>query len=318
MYTRTCWSVFKRIMLSSTTKIKQLMNRLLQSFTFLQLHFFCPFVQANEDFVKSYNSSMQDMTLSCFDLLEPLPSCQLQIARNTGMPSKGGYLSSFTNVFEITMCSSVCPIVTKDNKINVYDAHHFPDSKIFLTPDLYAKEENNLYPNPKRNHQAAQDYYITKLNADPSNRVAGRQYVKHSYYHDVKQCFPNAFTIDLSMFAEDKQVLIHIVTKTDYLNQVVEQTTVKIQRTKSNLWDHIKNVGKHIVDECNSKKSKVYAIRENPLTDEECQKINMPSGFEGAMYAIGKHVNHYAKTEAPSKQKYVYYKRTQDLMPGLS
>jgi len=231
---------------------------------------FCPFVQANEDFVKSYNSSMQDMTLSCFDLLEPLTSCQLQIERNTGMPSKGGYLSSFTNVFEITMCSSVCPIVTKDNKINVYDAHHFPDSKIFLTPDLYTKEENNSYPNPKRNHQAAQDYYITKLNADPSNRVAGRQYIKHSYYHDVKQCFPNAFTIDLSMFAEDKQVLIHIVTKTDNLNQVVEQTTVKIQWTKSNLWDCIKNVGKHIVDECNSKKSKVYAVREDPLTDEEC------------------------------------------------
>jgi len=234
------------------------------------------------------------------------------------MPSKGGYLSCFTNIFEITMCSNVCPIVLKDNKINVYEAHHFPDSRIFLTPDLYAKEDPTLYPNPKKNCQDAQDYYITKLNEAPSNRVSGRQYIKHSYYHDVKQCFPDAFTIDLSMFAEDEQVLICIVTKTDKLNQVVEQTTVKIQWTKSHLWEHIKNVGKHIVDECNSKKSKVYAVRDDPLTEEECEKIKMPFGFEGAMYAVGKHVNHYAKNESSSQNKYVYYKGTPDLMPGLS
>ena len=124
------------------------------------------------------------------------------------MPSKGGYLSSFTNVFEIMVYSNICPIVSKDSKVNVYDAHHFPDSKIFLTPDLYAKEDPSTYPNPKNNHQAAQNYYITKLNEAPSNRVAGRQYVKHSYHHDVKQCFPDAFTIDPSMFAEDEQVLL--------------------------------------------------------------------------------------------------------------
>jgi len=126
------------------------------------------------------------------------------------------------------MYSNICPIVCKDNKINVYDAHHFPDSKIFLTADLYAKEDPSLYPNPKNNHKDAQDYYITKLNEAPSNRVLGKQYVKHSYYHDVKQCFPDAFTIDPSMFAEDEQVVICIVTKMDKLNQVVNQTTVKI------------------------------------------------------------------------------------------
>jgi len=89
------------------------------------------------------------MMLSQFELLEPLPSCQLQIQRSTGMPRKGGYLSSFTNVYKITMCSNICPIVWKDNKINFYDAHHFPDSKIFLTPDLYAKEDPSTDPNPK-------------------------------------------------------------------------------------------------------------------------------------------------------------------------
>jgi len=116
--------------------------------------------------------------------------------------------------------------------------------------------------------------------------------VKHIYYHNVKQCFPDAFTIDPSMFAEDKQIVIHIVTKTNKLNQVVEQTTVKIQHTKSQLWDHVKNVEKHIVDECNSKKSKVYVVREDPPMEEECQKAKMPFVFDGAMYAIGKHVNH--------------------------
>jgi len=58
------------------------------------------------------------------------------------------------------MCSNICPITQKDDNINFYDAHHFPDSKIFLTPHLYAKEEQGGYPNPKNNHQAAQDFYI--------------------------------------------------------------------------------------------------------------------------------------------------------------
>jgi len=149
---------------------------------------------------------------------------------------QGGYLSTFTNAFEITMCCNFCPIVLKDNKINVYDAHHFPNLKIFLTLDLCIKEDPSTYSNLKNNHQAAQDYYITKLNEAPSNWTAGRQYVKHSYYHDVKQCFPDAFTIDLSMFAEDEQVVIcGFVTKIDMLNQVVEQATFKIQQTKSHL-----------------------------------------------------------------------------------
>jgi len=44
----------------------------------LTLHFLNPFVQANYDFVNSYNVAVQDMMVSQFELLEPLPSCQLQ------------------------------------------------------------------------------------------------------------------------------------------------------------------------------------------------------------------------------------------------
>jgi len=40
--------------------------------------------------------------------------------------------------------------------------------------------------------------------------------------------------------------------------------------------------------------------------------------FKGVMYAIGKHVNQYAKNDSPSHHKYVYYKGTPDLMPGLA
>ncbi len=83
----------------------------------LTLHFLNPFVQANYDFVNSYNVAVQDMMVSQFELVEPLLSCHLQIQRSKGMPSKGGYLSSFTNVFEMIMCSNNCPIVQKDNKI---------------------------------------------------------------------------------------------------------------------------------------------------------------------------------------------------------
>jgi len=101
------------------------------------------------------------------------------------------------------------------------------------------------------------------------------------------------------------------------LNQVVEQTMVKIQRSRSQLWNWVKNISKHVVDKLLHKQSKVYAVCDEPLTKEECEKAKMPHGFEGAMYAIGKHVNHYAKTESPSSQKYCFYKGSPELMPGL-
>jgi len=58
-------------------------------------------------------------------------------------------------------------------------------------------------------------------------------------------------------------------------------------------------------------------VHDELLTKEECEKAKMPHGFEGAMYAIGKHVDLYAKTESPSSQKYHCYTGMPDLMPGL-
>jgi len=141
-----------------------------------------------------------------------------------------------------------------DNPKNIIDAHHFPDDKKFLTLDLYAKEKPGSYPSPKDDQNAAKDYYTAKLNDSSSNRVGGHQYVKHSYYKNVRDCFPDAYCIDATIIDENEQIMLHIVTKGDNLNQVVEQTTVKIQRSKSQMWNWVKNVSKHVVDKLLHKK----------------------------------------------------------------
>jgi len=133
----------------------------------------------------------------------------------------------------------------------------------------------------------------------------------------MRDCFPKAYCIDAAIIDENQQILLHIVTKGNNLNQVVEQTTIKIQRSRSQLWNWVKNISKHVVEKLVHKQSKVYAVHDEPLMKEECEKAKMPHGFEGAMYAIGKHVDLYAKTESPSSQKYCCYTGMPDLMPGL-
>ena len=196
------------------------------------------------------------------------------------------------------MTSQIFPTCSNNPNNIIIDVHHFPDNKIFLTPDLYAKEEPGSYPSPKEDQTAAKDYYTEKFNDFLSNRVGGHQYVKHSYYKNVRDCFPDAYCIDATIIDENEQIMLHIVTKGDNLNQVVEQTTVKIQRSKSQMWNWVKNVSKHDVDKLLHKKDKVYAVHDELLTKDECIKAKMPHRFEGAMYAIGKHVDHYSKTES--------------------
>ena len=85
--------------------------------------FVCPFVQAKNDFVKAYNAAVNETALSHFDLLEALPSRQLWIEQGTGWPSKGGYLSSFDTVYEVTMTSKNFPIHSNDPNNIIIDAH---------------------------------------------------------------------------------------------------------------------------------------------------------------------------------------------------
>jgi len=94
---------------------------------------------------------MNESTLSHFDLLEALQSCQLWIEQGTGQPSKGGYLSSFDTVYEVSMTSKIFPIRVDNPKNIIINAHHFLDDKTFLSPELYTKEELGSYPSPKDN-----------------------------------------------------------------------------------------------------------------------------------------------------------------------
>ena len=75
------------------------------------------------------------------------------------------------------------------------------------------------------------------------------------------------------------------------------------------MWNWVKNISKHVVKKLLHKQSKVYTVHDEPLTKEECEKAKISHGFEGAMYAIGKHVDHYAKTESPSSQKCPFLQR---------
>jgi len=74
------------------------------------------------------------------------------------LPSKGGLLSSFTDVFRIEVDSAIFPT----SKCTVIDAHHFPDDKI-LTLDLYAWHRPATYPDPAENADATHDFYVNNL-----------------------------------------------------------------------------------------------------------------------------------------------------------
>ena len=94
--------------------------------------------------------------------------------------------------------------------------------------------------------------YVEQLQYSGSNCDGCRGYVAHSYYLDVKRCFPNAYLIDASNIAEHEQKIIRVVTKDDNLNQVVEQTSIRIQRTQSELWKRIQKLALPIGDHLSS------------------------------------------------------------------
>jgi len=117
-----------------------------------------------------------------------------------------------------------------------------PYSKILLTPDLYAREVQGTYPDHKKDCNAEQESYVSKLYEAPSDRICSQHYMKHKFYKDVKWCFPDAYTIDPSIFKE--RVLIHIITKSDNLNQVVETSNCQGSMVKIT----VMGFRKHIVD----------------------------------------------------------------------
>jgi len=90
-------------------------------FYFPQIVAKCKLIQA------LFMTANHEMLNSGFVLLQPLPSANLCITRSMGTPSKGGLLSSFTDVFRIEVESSLFPV----SKCTEIKANHFPYDKIF-------------------------------------------------------------------------------------------------------------------------------------------------------------------------------------------
>jgi len=272
-------------------------------------------IAAKCDMVKCFLKANYDTTLVDFIPLQPLPSSDLHIVRSTGQPSKGGLLMSFVEVykFQITACD-MSPVDDKD----VIDAHHFPDDKIFLPPDVYGLQKLGSYPHPAKNIADARKFYVDKLRYSSSNCDGCCGYVAHSYYMEVKRCFPNAYLIDASNIAEHEQKYICVVTKDDNLNQVVEQTSIRIQRIQSESWKRLRKLALPIADHLSSSEKECFSVHGKPLSKEQCNAIRLPVGFDGSMYALGKHVDLFACQDINSTLQYCMYNGTEKMLPFLT
>ncbi len=129
----------------------------------------------------------------------------------------------------------------------VIQGHHLPDMEIFLTPDLYGKLQPGSYPDPSFDKKAACNFYLNQLKQSGSNCDNCRSYVAYSYYHNVQKCFPNAYWVDALSIHEGENRLFRVVTKDENLNQVVEQTTIQLQRFENALWKRVKDLSTPIV-----------------------------------------------------------------------
>jgi len=198
-------------------------------------------------------------------------------------------MMSFQSVFCIDVMSTEFAAVTSQ----VLYAHHLPDEHILLTPDLYGKLPSGSYPNPGIDASVAHDFYLRELRGSNTIHKGCRVYAANSYYCNVCQCFPNAYVLDALSIPEGEQKLIQIVTKDENLNQVVEQTTVRVLRTQSNLWKHVRMLSLPIGNLIQSAPYQFNCVLNNILSHEDCCHIQMPYAFEVRMFAVGKHVDLY-------------------------
>ena len=135
--------------------------------------------------------------------------------------------------------------------IQVINAHHFPDQE-FFPPDIYPLHKPGSYPHPARDIGDARKFYLDQMHHSGSNHDGCQGYVAHSYYMDVKRCFPNDYLIDASNIAEHEHKIVWVVTKDENLNQVVEQTFIRVQSTQSELWKRLRKLASPIADHLSS------------------------------------------------------------------
>ncbi len=148
------------------------------------------------------------------------------------------------------------------------------------------------YPDPAQDYAVAKQFYLKMLEDAPSNCSGCCQYVKHSYYRFPKICFPLALVIDSSTIDEDQQIVICAVVHKSDLNHVDDQCTIRIQRVSDSLqWERIQELGLQIGTQFLNREENAQPICEPSLTEHECRQVGLPYGFDGAMYALGKHVH---------------------------
>ncbi len=161
---------------------------------------------------------------------------------------------------------------------------------------------------------AAKTFYLDLLNKANSNQSGCCQYVEDSYYKFPRDCFPNAFMIDLNTIDNNKEILICVVIHKSDCNHVDDQCTIHIQRiVDSPEWDrcheHCVALGSQLA-RCDP--NKILPVRHMPKSEDECQRVNLPYGFDGVMYAVGKHVNQYE-----AFKNYVKYNGTHNFEPDV-
>ena len=96
-------------------------------------------------------------------------------------------------------------------------------------------------------------------------------------------------------------------------NHVDEQATIQVQRLcNSPEWDRCQAACLNFASCLQDGKGK-HPVRNRPLTWKECEDAGLPYGFDGNMYAFGKHVYQYCS----GHNNYGPYEGTSDVDPHL-
>jgi len=102
----------------------------------------------------------------------------------------------------------------------ILTTYDWQDHDVRIVPDVYAKINHHWYPNPGQNYIEAKKYYLNLLEKSPSNKTGCCKYIEHSYYKNLRQCYPNAYVIDSSTINKDEQILLCVVVHSSDHNHV--------------------------------------------------------------------------------------------------
>ena len=105
-----------------------------------------------------------------------------------------------------------------------------------------------------------------------------------------------ALIIDSSTIEDHQQIVVHVVVHKSDLNHVDDQCTIQIQRVSDSLqWERIRELSLKIGSQFLSREDNAQPVCEASLTEQECKQADLPYGFDGGMYVLGKHLYNYGK-----------------------